>query len=71
MGYPDARGRLRNTRCRTYELFKVDAGGRIGCWMDYAIMLLIIANVNPRMVTPHSMGTNRLRHGLRGIHSVC
>lgn len=45
MGYPDARGRLRDTRCRTYELFKVDAGGRIGCWMDYAIMLLIIANV--------------------------
>lgn len=45
MGYPDTRGRLRDTRCRTYELFKVDAGGRIGCWMDYAIMLLIIANV--------------------------
>lgn len=36
---------LRETRCRTYELFKVDAGGRIGCWLDYAIVLLIVANV--------------------------
>lgn len=46
MGYRDTeRWELRNTRCRTYELFKVDAGGKIGCFVDYAIILLIVANV--------------------------
>jgi len=35
----------RNTRYRVHGLFKVGAGGRLGLWIDWGIMLLIVLNV--------------------------
>lgn len=35
----------RYTRRRTYDVFAVGAGGRVGLYVDYLIMALIVANV--------------------------
>ena len=47
MGYIDTTGlnRYGDTRKWVHGLFEVDAGGRAGYYVDYTIMLLILANV--------------------------